>query len=134
MTFARSKKVFTLVEVIISVAILSIGLAVILQGLANSLNALRISENNLETSFIFGNKMSELEMEREREGELNGWEREEFASGRIVFDWDVTFLPVEDIEEVNKMVAVLSWKEGRRRGEIKVPTYFRSSLDNNEER
>lgn len=123
-----TNKAFTLVELIVSVAILSIGLVVVLQGLTNSLNILKISQNNLESTFMLDEKMSELELKREEEGELNRGFSEEFTSGRIEFKWNLVLSGRDDIKQIDKATGVLSWQEGRRQGQIKAPTYLRTSL------
>ena len=58
----RFRTGFTLVEIMISIAILSMGLILILQGFTNSLNILRIAEHNLETSLLAEEKMVEMEI------------------------------------------------------------------------
>jgi prepilin-type N-terminal cleavage/methylation domain-containing protein len=53
MTLAIGRnKGFTLVEVIISIGILSFGLILVLQGFAQSLNAINISHKNLHASLL----------------------------------------------------------------------------------
>jgi prepilin-type N-terminal cleavage/methylation domain-containing protein len=124
---------FTLVELIISVAILSIGLVVVLQGLTNSLNILKISQNNLESTFMLDEKMSELELKREEERELNRGFSEEFTSGGIEFKWNLILSNLDDLKQINKATGVLFWKEGRRQGKIEAPTYLRTSLEPEEQ-
>ena len=58
-----TKHGFTLIEVMISVAILAVGLSLILQGFAFSLNVLRISQDNLKATLVAENKMAELQIQ-----------------------------------------------------------------------
>jgi prepilin-type N-terminal cleavage/methylation domain-containing protein len=127
-----TKYAFTLVEIIISAAILSVGLTVVLTGLTGLLNTLRISQNNLDSIFIFDKKMADLELKRAEEGKLETGYKEDFEFGKLSFQWEIDLSPVEDFEQLKKMVAVLSWQEGKREGKIIVPAYLRSNLEKEE--
>ncbi|MCF7872900.1 MAG: prepilin-type N-terminal cleavage/methylation domain-containing protein, partial [Candidatus Omnitrophica bacterium] len=123
---------FTLVELIISVAILSVGLAVVLSGLTGLLNTLRISQNTLDSTLVLGQKMAELELARAEEGKLEQGFSEDFEVDKLEFQWDIELTSIEDFENLKKMVAILSWQEGKREGKIKVPAYLRTNLENKE--
>lgn len=124
---------FTLVEVMVSVAILAVGLALILQGFAFSLNVLRISRDNLKATLVTENKMAELQLQikEDRDSFVKGLD-EEFESGDMEYRWEVKVEPVEwEIEEIseahealNEVSAYLSWEEGKRKGNVPVVTYI----------
>lgn len=126
---------FTLVEVMVSVAILAVGLSLILQGFAFSLNVLRISQDNLKATLVAGNKMAELQLQikEDRDSFIKGLD-EEFESGDMKYTWEVKVEPVEwEIEEIseahealNEVSACLSWEEGKRKGNVPVVTYISS--------
>lgn len=126
---------FTLIEIMISVAILSVGLVLILQGLTHSLNILRISQDNLKATLLAENKMAELEI-KAREGKEVFLEDlgEEFEFEDMECEWGIEITPVEweieeipeEYEELNGVEASLSWKEGKRKGRIPLVTYMRS--------
>ncbi|GAF83703.1 unnamed protein product [marine sediment metagenome] len=126
---------FTLVEVMVSVAILAVGLALILQGFAFSLNVLRISQDNLKATLVAENKMAELQLQikEDRDSFAKGLD-EEFESGNMEYTWEVKVEPVEwEIEEIseahealNEVSACLSWEEGKRKGNVPVVTYISS--------
>lgn len=126
---------FTLIEVMVSVAILAVGLALILQGFAFSLNVLRISQDNLKATLVAENKMAELQLQIKegRDSFVKGLD-EEFESGNMEYAWEVKIEPVEwEIEEIsaahealNEVSACLSWEEGRRKGNVPVVTYMSS--------
>ncbi len=126
---------FTLIEVMVSVAILAVGLALILQGFAFSLNVLRISQDNLKATLVAENKMAELQLQIKEDGDsfVKGLD-EEFESGNMEYAWEVKIEPVEwEIEEIsaahealNEVSACLSWEEGRRKGNVPVVTYMSS--------
>ncbi len=135
------KQGFTLIEIMVSVAILSIGLVLILQGLTHSLNILRISQDNLKATLLAENKMAELEI-KVKEGKEVFLEDldEEFEFEDMDCVWGIKFSPVElEIEEtfdrkyedLNEVEAILSWKEGKRKGKVPLVTYMRSTAGNN---
>jgi len=126
---------FTLIEVMVSVAILAVGLALILQGFAFSLNVLRISQDNLKATLVAENKMAELQIQiKEGSGSFAKGLDEEFESGNMEYAWEVKIEPVEwEIEEIseahealNEVSACLSWEEGKRKGNLPIVTYISS--------
>lgn len=125
----------TLIEVMISIAILSIGLVLILQGFLQCLNALRSSEDNLKVSLIGENKMGEAQIQAKED--WNDFERglnKRFKIEGLKCIWDVDVTQVnwgsgeipESYEDLNEINASLSWTEGRRKGAIHLVTYMRS--------
>lgn len=133
----NTRKGVTLVEVMISVSILSIGLVLVLQAFAYCLNGLRISENNLKASLLAGNKMAQAQIQAKEDWDTfeNGLS-ERFNVERLKCTWDIEINPVEwEVEEevsssyddLNELRANFAWKEGRRKGMISLVTYMRSS-------
>ena len=127
---------FTLVELMVSVAILAVGLAFILQGFAFSLNVLRISEDNLKATLVAENKMAELQIQaKENKDGLAGGLDEKFELGNMEYAWEIEVQPVGGgIEEIsgahqtlNEVSACLSWEEGKRMGKVGLVTYMASS-------
>jgi len=131
-----AKRGVTLVEVMISVSILSIGLVLVLQGFAYCLNGLRISENNLKASLLAGNKMAEAQIQVKEDWDtLENGLSERFKAKRLKCTWDIEINQVEwEMEEkvpdsyydLNELRASLAWKEGRRKGMISLITYVRN--------
>lgn len=133
------KRGFTLIEIMISVAILSIGLILILQGFTHLLNILQISQDNLKATLLAENKMAELEI-KAREGKEvfpeDLGEKFEFEDMDCV--WKIKFSPVEleiegifdkEYEDLNEVEAIMSWKEGKRKGKVLLVTYMRSLIE-----
>lgn len=125
---------FTLIEIMVSVAILSLGLVLILQGFAHCLNILRISEDNLKAGLMAENKIAEGEIaaKENRGGWKNGL-RDEFQYGNISYVWNIDVESVKwELEEIPKSFedlkevrASLFWQEGKRSGSIPIVTYMR---------
>ncbi|GEM_PF-443804 len=134
----NTKYAFTLVEVMISVAILSVALVLILQALAHSLNILRITEDNLAAALIAGNKMAESQiLAKEDWDSFKKGVYEKFTVEDIKCQWTMDVASVEGgaeelaegNEELNEVNAFLSWKEGKRKGVISLATYMRSPVE-----
>ena len=68
----KSKKGFTLIEVLISVIIISIGGIFILQAFAQEVSALAVSRDNIKAILLLKEKMMEIEREIGKAGNLNG--------------------------------------------------------------
>ncbi len=131
----NTRKGFTLIEVMLSVTILSIGLVLILQGFTHSLNALRISEDNLKATFMAGNKFAEAQIQAKEDwGAFKSGVDEKFDFENVEYAWEVEIAPVvwdkedipEEYETLNEVKATLTWKEGKREGGIPLITYMKS--------
>jgi prepilin-type N-terminal cleavage/methylation domain-containing protein len=118
-------KGFTLIEIMISIAILSLGLILILQGLTQCLNILRISRNNLETSLLIEDKMAEMEIAVNQD--TDNFSRDisgDSQSGNIEFKWQIRLNPDTEYENLYEVLATVNWAEGRRRGSSILNTYL----------
>jgi len=116
---------FTLIEIMISIAILSVGLILILQGFTRCLNILRISQNNLETSLLAEEKMAEFEIAAKQDkGAFFKDTSGESQSGNIEFKWQIRLSPDNEYEDLNEVLTTVYWKEGRRSGASVFSTYL----------
>jgi len=131
----NTRKAFTLIEVMLSVAILSIALVLILQAFAHSLSILRITEDNLTATLIAGNKMAEAQiMAKEDWDSFEKGMDKRFRSQDIKCRWKMDIAAVElDTEDdfeldgaLNEVNASLSWEEGIRSGVITLSTFMKN--------
>ncbi|TRZ51341.1 MAG: prepilin-type N-terminal cleavage/methylation domain-containing protein [Dehalococcoidia bacterium] len=127
-------KGFTLVEVIVSIGILSFGLILILQGFAQSLNTISISHSNLQASLLADEVMTQFLIDSYNTkvmslDNLNG--ETEFDDAE--YNWRINTQQDKDQAELNEVFSTVSWKSGRRKGKILVSTYLRIPLDDKEE-
>ncbi len=124
----------TLIEVMISISILSIGLVLVLQGFMYCLSGLRVSENNLKASLVAGNKMAQVQIQAKEDWDSfeNGLS-ERFKVERLEYDWETEVIPVEweeaeeevppSYNDLNQLMASFTWEEGKRKGAISLITY-----------
>ena len=125
LAIGRSKG-FTLIEIMISVAILSFSAILILQGFTHSLNILRISQNNLQATLFAEEKMAQIQIDAKNSkyGFLTGLNGESQIDN-IEFRWQVSITPDEEYKDLNKLLTTVSWKEGKRKGTVPVVAYLR---------
>lgn len=120
----RSKG-FTLIEIMISIAILSVGLIFILQGLTKCLSILRISQDNLEASLLAEEKTNEFKIVAKQEtGSFSKVTSGESQSGNIALTWGIRLTPDSEYEDLNELITTVHWKEGRRSGASIFSTYL----------
>jgi len=118
-------KGFTLIEIMISIAILSLGLIANLQGLTRCLSILRISQNNLEASLLAEEKMAEFEIAVKQEtGSFFKQTSGESQTGNIELNWQIRLDTDSEYEDLNKVVITVNWKEGVRSGVSVFSTYL----------
>ena len=116
---------FTLIEIMLSIAILSIGLIFVLQGLTQCLSILRIAQDNLETSLLAEDKTAELEISsKQQNGDFFKATSGELQSGNIAFTWQIRLTPDTDYEDLQEVLTTVSWQEGIRKGSSVFSTYL----------
>ena len=121
----RASRGFTLIEIMISIAILSVGLILVLQGFSYALNILRISQDNLETSLLAEEKMAELEINTKQKNDAFLKDASgDLQSNNMEFKWQIRLIPDTEYEDLYKAMATVSWKEGRRNGASIFSTYL----------
>ena len=118
-------KGFTLIEIMISIAILSLGLILILQGITKCINILRVSQSNLATTLLAEEQMAQMEiaLKQDDTGALKDASGES-KSGNIEFIWQIRLIPDEEYEDLNKVLTTVNWKSGRSSGSSIFSTYL----------
>ena len=116
----------TLIEIMISIAILSLGLISVMQGLAKCVSILRISQDNLASTLLIEDKMAEMEIAVKQDGLkafLNDTSGQE-QLGNAEFNWQIRLSPDQEYEILNKVTATVRWKDGRNSGSSIFSTYL----------
>ena len=112
------KKALTLIEIMVSVAILSFGFILILHGFSRSLSALRISAHNLTAVLLAEEKISEAMIYKvENTGKI-------IDTGNLALGWDTIFTEEQGSSKVQRMHAAVTWQDGKRRGNTDLTTYL----------
>lgn len=127
---------FTLVEIMVSISILSLGLVLILQWFAYSLNVLRISQDYLTATLVFENKMADSEIKfKEDKDSFREDSNEGFELSGMQFEFNARLDSVDyrkesdsgeevKFEDLYNLKTNLSWREGKRKGRIPLDMYL----------
>ena len=118
------KKGFLLLEVLVSVIIITVGLVYIIRSFSMSTRAIATSRDYIKAASLMEDKLWELEQARQVErGEDKGYFDDERK-----FTWEIK---AEEEEEspVNKMELDVSWKRRERSQSISLVTYIWNEED-----
>ena len=131
-----SKRGLALMEVMVSVAIMSVGLVAIIQAFITAVGALRTAQNRVYARQILEDKMIEIEQELIEEGGVEpGSSRGEIELGNRSFDWSLEISPVEEgeeldlSEELNESRLSVSWQEANRAKDVLLVTYLENKKE-----
>jgi len=114
---------FTLVEVMVSVAILSLGIILIYESFFTSLAAYQQYSHYLEVLPWMNEKIWQAEEAIIRFGEINFIENKgEFIQGGKIFTWSLFQDLVDEKEGLYRIDFLISWPEAKR--EIKLFRYI----------
>ena len=117
----RRQQGFSLLEVLVAFAVLSISLGILYQSFGGSLRNLGASGNYSRAMIVAESKLAQVAAETpleagSRKGEEGG------------FQWRVEVVPYDEIEELPqtfepfKMLVEVSWDEGRRKRHFQLRT------------
>jgi prepilin-type N-terminal cleavage/methylation domain-containing protein len=119
---------FTLVELMVAVAVFSIGIVFVLKSFLGISSALDAVQNRGIALEVLTEKMSDLEQQSREQGGLKVFSAQEEVSVRqraAVLNSGAEELKIEDFEEpLSEAVLSLSWKNDSRNEEEIIATYF----------
>ncbi len=127
----RCRKSFSLIELMVTVAVLSVGLTAVLRSFFSVAGALNHAQNEIAVVQFLDTRMADLQ-----ETILNGEEfPEENLAGDVVlngkdFHWKLNFFPLslndENMENMREVKLTVSWKEAGINKEEKLVSYLES--------
>lgn len=126
---------FLLFEVMVTVAILSLGLILILRSFTTSLAAARTSQDYIRACLLVEEKMWELEEEAETTRKVTTTpSKDEFTptneedKWRESFSWEIVTRDLRDEEggetPLDEVTVIVTWKEGGRKMKVGLTTYL----------
>ncbi len=119
----RIKRGFTLIEIMMAVAILSFGLVLVLQSFATALEGLKGARRVSAASSLLEEKMEELkEKAREENGMAEGPLSGEFDKEYKGYKWDASVKP-GPAAELNELELTISWMDDRTSESLSAATY-----------
>lgn len=120
----------TLVELLMSVVILSVGAVFIMQALVKISSAHVIAENQAQASLLAMSKMAEVELAVQA-GAFSE-DPEQGGSVRVgaqAFTWSATAAPLADDPTRTRIYLTVSWRRGESAGERQLETILRLPPD-----
>jgi len=124
---SKSKnKGFTLLEVMLAVAVLSLGLVMVVRSFATSLRAIKISHNFLVANLLLEERIwHKLEEERRTGGIIPDEEQGEFAPPFEDFGYKISFEKQEDLPSLYKSTFEVFWQQRKSEWGTACVTYLR---------
>ena len=105
-------RAFTLIEILVSVAILASAIVLIMQAFARGAYALSLSRNRLRAYTFAAAKMADLEL-GVRQG-IPPKPDGQFRIGQDRFHWQVSAAPIPDEPALALVTLTVGWTQGRR--------------------
>ena len=117
---------FTLIEVLVAVAILAGGLVLVIEGMGRTQQALRVSENLVTASQVAERHLTDtvLQLFQEHSLRSSSDSGKEKSPGRE-FQWARKVEPyadetMEDATKLNRVEVAVDWKEGPRQNQLQL--------------
>jgi prepilin-type N-terminal cleavage/methylation domain-containing protein len=108
----RCKKGFTLLEILTSVVILSVGSVFVLRALAQISHTQLLAENRNHAYIISMSKMAELEAEFVEQGDVKEVTSRSARVNGQRFRWQVTKAPYQEELGLHEVKLTVTWKQG----------------------
>jgi len=115
----KNKRGFLLLEVMVSVAMLSIGIVMVSGSFMNSIKAIDLSEDYFRAGLLFEEKIYEVSNSTAVEGLSSGV----FADFNNRFSWNMNVIKSEQ-DLVYEFDLQVSWDQGAKMHELSVVTYL----------
>ncbi|MFH0838760.1 MAG: prepilin-type N-terminal cleavage/methylation domain-containing protein [Candidatus Omnitrophota bacterium] len=125
-----NKKAFTLVEVLATTAILSLGIVMIYEAFFATLNAFEYCSHYLKIACWMDEKLWQAQNSLRHSGDLAGVE----TAGKLTiahkdFNWNLSFGSVDQEQGLYKLDLDISWQEGLRKARISRSSYVLHKKD-----
>ena len=131
MSNRRNRKGYLLLEVVASIAVIAIGLAVILRSFTSSLRASKIAQEYFEASLRVQDKMAELEELEKLNGGVDAAVAADITgqiSGRP-YNLDMKITKIDDSYSLEAVTAVIFWTNKERNEKIEIDTYLKDETN-----
>ena len=116
------KQGFTLIELMVAVAILSLGIVIIYQSFFSILNYFNYYIDYLDVAYWPDEEIWQIKEEWDKNGDFTYMEGEKtLVKGKKAYRCNLAFSPVES--DLYKIHLILSWREGKRNIHLSRTTY-----------
>jgi len=125
MSKRRSRKGYLLLEVVVSIAVVAIGLAVILRSFTSSLRASKIAQEYFDASLALQETLCGFEEKEKLEGGVAAGETAGEVTG-TPYSLETKITRIGDLDPLNEVSAVIYWKNRDRNEKIEIGTYLKN--------
>ena len=125
MSKIRNRRGYLLLEVVVSIAVVAIGLAVILRSFTSSLRASKIAQEYFDASLVLQETLCGFEEEEKLEGGLAAGETAGEVTG-TPYSLETRITRIGDLDPLNEAIVVISWKNRDRNEKIEIGTYLKN--------
>lgn len=120
LNYCFKNKAFSLLELIIAVAILSVGIIACLQAISFSARVTGLSCDYIDAVFLAEDKIQELELKEKQ----NLLQEEEAKDSRDKFNWNYSLKLDPDLK-LYRLNFYISWERLNRNESINIDTYLK---------
>lgn len=114
MMLRTGNKGFTLIEIMVTVAILSLGMVLIYEAFFIVLDSFNYCSDYLNVASWIDEKIWQAQDSLTRRGSFDADTIGEFINRNKVFKWSLSHNPIDEAEGLHRIDLVLSWQEGKR--------------------
>ena len=132
MTYETGNDGFTLVEILVSTVILSLGAVVLMQALGRAAFAATSAANHRQACLFAQAKMAETELALRQGQELPETDSGSFESDHVRFGWSRSCRGEENDPHRKQVSLSVLWGEGGGHSEQRVETFLEEAHDPNE--
>jgi len=125
MSKKRSRRGYLLLEVVVSIAVVAIGLTVILRSFSSSLRASKIAQEYFDASLVLQETLCGFEETEKLDGGLAAGETAGKVSG-TPYSLETKITRISDLDPLNEVSAAIYWKNRDRNERIEIGTYLKN--------
>lgn len=125
MSKKHSRKGYLLLEVVVSIAVVAIGLGVIVRSFTSSLRASKIAQEYFDASLALQDTLCGLEEEEKLTGGVGARETTGQVAG-TPYNLETRITRISDSDPLNEVNAIIYWKNRDRNEKIEIGTYLKN--------
>jgi type II secretion system protein I len=126
---------FTLVEVILSVAIVTTGLIFILQAIGKEINVVSIADDKIQTALFLRQKINEVEKDLAAKEKITSISQtgEVVKNGKL-YQWTLSICENKQFKNLYEIKAVCSWQKfGREKTSVLQTRFYKTEKEGDEQ-
>ena len=124
----KNSRAFLLLEVVLTITILSVGLVFVIRAISTSMKAVKAAFDYNQAIHLIYNKAFELETDPSFRELSSSFKKEEGTfEDNEDFRWKCLFEKIPDYN-LSKVTLTVTWKEGRREGVLDMATFLQTHV------